>query len=505
MNKESKELIKVETKEKKFHKFIEIIKKKWLINGSKTILLVAIIIGIFFAINIFMESLELTPIDFSQEQLFTLTQESKDKVRYIGENVKIYFIEYSEDDTVIDLAKQYGKVNPNIEVEVIKASERPDIAQKYEISTGTTGIIVECGEKFKVLSPSDLVTYDYSTYETISVAEEKLTSAITSVATTDIPKVYFLTGYSNLSLSNGLQYLDMYLQNEVNDVETVDILTTGKVPDDCDTLVIVMPSKDFDELATNSIIDYINRGGNILWFQAATAQKLDTPNINKVLDVYGIKPFDVGIIMETDADKMLSDMPDYILPDVQSTEVTQKLQNSEGLILLDATKINTAEDEVLTERKVEKTELLKTGDEAFFRTNFYVMSDEHQEGEEQASFTVGQMMTKTLADANEETGEQAKTSKLIIFGEAYFISDVPLSQNSQDPAIRYRQNKDVVLNSIAYLSNREEDIVARKSTGIVTYTATETENNIIVAIIFTVPCIIIVAGAVVWFIRRRKK
>ena len=95
--------------------------------------------------------------------------------------------------------------------------------------------------------------------------------------------------------------------------------------------------------------------------------------------------------------------------------------------------------------------------------------------------------------------------KLIIYGENYFISDYQLTQSTQTPMIAYRQNKDLVLNSIAYLADREEDITVRKSTGAVTYTATEQENKIILAIITFVPLLIIVIGIIVWANRRRKK
>ena len=87
---------------------------------------------------------------------------------------------------------------------------------------------------FKVISPTELVTYDSTTYERISIAEEKLTSAIVSVTTDDIPKVYFLEGYSDFSLYN-MSYLNVYLANEVTEVETLNILSTGNVPEDCDT------------------------------------------------------------------------------------------------------------------------------------------------------------------------------------------------------------------------------------------------------------------------------
>ncbi len=101
--------------------------------------------------------------------------------------------------------------------------------------------------------------------------------------------------------------------------------------------------------------------------------------------------------------------------------------------------------------------------------------------------------------------KKAKTSKLIIYGENYFISDMALTSSTQAPVIQYRQNKDLALNSISYLVDREEDITARKSTGTVTYKATETENRTILSNnICIVPLVILIAGVVVWIVRRRK-
>ncbi len=64
-----------------------------------------------------------------------------------------------------------------------------------------------------------------------------------------------------------------YLENEIYDVETVDVLTTGKIPDDCDTLVVTMPSQDFDEIATNAIIDYINAGKKYFMVPSSNSTK----------------------------------------------------------------------------------------------------------------------------------------------------------------------------------------------------------------------------------------
>ena len=502
-----KEKDKKEKKEKseKTNKFIETIKKKWLINGTKTFLLVVVILAFFIGVTVLMQELDLTPIDLTEDKLFTLTDESKEQVKDIDKDINIYFVGYSDDDSTLDLAKQYTKVNEKIKVEAVTATDRPDLVQKYGIETSSEGIIIESGDQYKVLASSDLYTYDYTTYETISIAEEKLTAAIKSVSVEELPKVYFLSGYSSFSLTSGMQYLNMYLQNEVNEVETLDILSEGKIPDDCNTLVIASPEKDFDDIATNAIIDYINKGGNILWLNAAMAQSQELTNVNKILAMYGVNPFEVGIIRETDSSKMVSNSPDLIMPEIQYSDVTSKLYDSEGVIFINATKINVVSDEELETLNVTKTELVKTSEEAYFRTNFENSADAAQQGEEQSAFLVGAQFDKVISEENEETGEKEVVSKLIIYGENYFVSDYQLTQSTYTPMIAYRQNKDLVLNSIAYLSDREEDITVRKSTGSITYTATEQENRIILAIITIVPLLIIIIGIAVWTKRRRKK
>ena len=507
--KKQKDMTKVvkkkrDKKEKKPNKIIEAIKKKCLIDGTKTFVLVIAILIIFIDINVFMQRLELTPIDFSQEKLYTLTDESKEKVKNIDKDVHIYFVGYSDDDSNLDLAKQYKKVNEKIVAEAVDSNSRPDLAEKYKIESGAQGIIIECGEKSKVLSANDLVTYDMTTYETISIAEEKLTTAITSVTTDEIPKVYFLEGYSGFSLNNNMYYLDMFLANEINEIATLNILSTGKVPDDCDTLVITTPNKDFDDITTNAILDYINSGRNILWLNSAVTLQKDMPNVNKILATYGVDPFEVGTIKETNAKNMVSNSPDLIIPELQYADITKDLTTTTGIILVNATKININKDK-LEELKVVATDLALSSENSYFRTNFDNKSDSPTEDEQKGSFVVGAELEKTLKEANEETGEDSITSKLVIYGENYFISDYSLSQNSQYAAIQLGYNKNIILNSIAYLVDRPEDITARKSTGTVTYTATEQQDMIIKIIIFTVPVIIIISGIVVWQVRRRKK
>ncbi len=469
--------------------------KKWLINGTTTCAMVLFLISAFVLISMGMQKLELTPIDLTPDKTYTVTEESKEKVRNIEKNVNIYLIGYSDDDSATILAKQYNKTNEKINVEAIDITKRTDLAQKYGIeSSESSGIIIECGEKYKVLTDSDLYTYDTTTYESIDVTEEKLTSSILTVTADKVPNVYFLTGYSDFSLNSGMSCLAAYLENEVMEVKELDLLSKKSVPEDCNTLVISTPSKDFTDVVSNAIIKYINNGGNILWLNSSYGTAKELPNVNKVLATYGVEPFSTGYIMETDTDKMISDAPYMVLPDIQYADLTSKTST---VLFAEPTKIETQEDDKLSELKVEKEELLTASEKSFFRSDLKTQSLTKTDKDVEGKFTVGAMLTKTISD-------NAK-SVLVIYGDNYFVSDTTVTEESQTPILLAYDNKDLVLNSIAYLTDRDEDITIRKTTDTVTYSATEKQDIIIRVIIFVVPCLIILAGIVVWQLRRRKK
>lgn len=496
--------IKNRDNDKEDNKFVQIIKSKWLLNGSLTFLMIAIIIASFIALNLFLHNLHLIPIDLSQEKLFTLSDDSKEKVKNVNKDVYVYFVGYQDDDSTIDLARQYTSANEKIKIETVNATSRPDLVEKYGIENGSEGIIIANGENYKVLAATDLYTYDSTTGQTVDITEQKLTNAIMTVNSEKVPKVYFLKGYSNqFDLSYNMNYLNLYLSNEINEVATLDVLSQGKIPDDCDTLVVCTPTKDFDEMTANAIINYINSGKNILWLNAALGAKADFPNVNKILAMYGVKPFEPGYIMETDASKMLSDTPYIISPDMSYSPVTKDLMKANGVRFITATKINLANSEELDGLKVVQSDILKSSDKSFFRTDLSRQGTSREIDEQPGGFVVGTELKKTISEGNEEQGTKAVVSKMIIYGENIFITDYPV--NNSTPILTLAHNKDLILNSMAYLVDREEDITVRKNTSVVRYQPTKEQDLIIRTVIFAVPLAIIAAGLIIWILRRRKK
>ena len=498
MKNKSNENKLIKSKEKLSTKFLNTLKKRWLISGTNTILLIAILIVAVIFLNIAIKKLNLTPIDCTTNKEYTLTEESKSRVKNIDVPVNIYMIGYSEDDTTVSLARQYNKVNKNINIEVIDSNERKDLVDKYHITNTEGGIIVENGEKSKVIYEEDMYTYD-DNYNTVDLTEESLTSGILKVTSKNIPNIYFLSGYSDYSLDTegGMKYLSAYLDNEILNYKQLNILTESKIPDDCNTLVIPSPSKDFDELVANEIINYINKGGNILWLNSSYSKKIELPNVNKILALFSINSFEEGFVYESESSKTLLGYKSLISEEVQNTDITRNLKN---VIMLNPTKINVNEEK-LEELNVKKEELITVFDTAYYRKD---VSNESQEtaGDENSTFLLGGIFTKTVLKAEDE--QNSVKSKLVIFGDNNFISDIQI--NSQVyPMIFMSNNKDVVLNSIAYLTDTNESITIRKDyTKTSNFTATDGQKSTIMKIIFAVPLAIIAIGIIISILRRKR-
>ena len=468
-------------------------RKSKFIKRTTTAIIIAVLIVAFIGLTIGMNSLNLDPIDFTQNRLYTLTDTSKEQLKQIDTDINIYFIGYTENATIIDLAKQYHNVSDKINVEVVDISNRPDLAQKYGIEAGAAGVIVEGNNKAKILTATDFYTFDPVTYKQIDITEEKLTNAILYVISEKIPTAYFLEGFTDYSIDNDMRFLSIYLENEITEYKTVNTINTGKIPEDCDVLIITKANADFDDITTNAIINYINNGGNILWIDDVITENTQYANVNKILALYGIKPFDVGFVNETDSNKMMYTSSSIIVPEVQYNTITR---NIVAPIFFGTTKINFVSDKELEDLNVTKTVLLQASSTSYFKTDFDTNKTNNDEYE-QGPFVVGAELVKKISED--------KTSKLIIYSDNDFISDYTASSSSNTPFIAYPDNHNTAVDSIAYLADRQVDIIIRKDTNTTTYTATEQQNNIIQTVIFAIPVAIIFAGVLVWQHRRRKK
>lgn len=486
-------------------KFIEIIKKKWIRDGVLTTALVLILIGIFILVNLLFMNLDIAPFDFTAQKIYTLSDESKEQIANVQQNVTMYFFGYDESSTPLTLAKQYHDVNNKITIQIINTSERPDLAAQYNVTTSSQLVAVQATERYKIIDSSEMYTYDSSSGQYVDVTEQKLTNAILDVTIAQKPQIYFLTGHGEYGIdsSSAMGTLATYIENDVNDVNKLDLLTSD-MPETCDVLVIANPTSDFTDLETEKIQNYINAGGKIVWMQDpymfinGWTKSTTYPNITKILSQFGIS-FSSGVVCEQSADHMVAGTPDLIIPQMTYNGIVQDLYTDGMVALLDAGKINTVSDEELEELGVTASPFLQSTDTSFYRENINSDISQKLDSDEEGPFVTAEILTKKIDDDTQST--------LVAYSNALFATNYTVQiSGSVGTPISIRQNKDIILNTIAYLSNREDSIRIRKDTGIVTFNAiTEQENRVVLWIIFAIPVVIILAGIIVTIVRKRKK
>lgn len=492
---------------KSIKKIFENIKLKWLRETGLTILLIAIIIGLFIGINIGVEKLNFTDIDLTKEKLYTLTDISKEQIAKIPkeEEIKIYLFGYIENSSVADLVKQYMKINDSISMEIINTIDRPDLVAKYEVEEEMPTVVVTRGEKSRVFGPYDLYIMDYNTQTTIDITEQRITNGILAVSSmSKNTTIYMLTGHEESIAAHAT--MKSYLELENYDLKDLDLLVQEKVPEECEILIISSPKSDFTELEANKIKEYINIGGSILWMNDPNPLATDGEHINiqSVLDLYGVKVDDKGIMIEQDTSKMVMQVPDIILPIIQGTDITAELATEGKVMFPNAAKLSFVNDEKFEELKVVKTDLLSTSDKAFFRKDLSISSITPTGTDEVGRQIVGASLEKTINESENE--EEKVSSKLIIYANNVFATDKEMKVASNVvPTVYFYNNLDLVMNSVAYLAKAEDQITIRKNIEVVNYTATEAQNTIVMTVIFGVPILIVIVGIVVWQLRRRKK
>lgn len=503
------ELTKSEKPKKSFKETVTLmIRKKWLSNTTQTILLVAVLIAVFIAINLYVQSLDLETIDVTKNKIYTLSDSSKDVIKNIDKDVMIYLYGIEDGSTLADFVKQYARVNDHIKWEILTEESNLAKVQEFDLSSGYEIIVVECEGASKIIDTSyEMYSYDYTTGQEVDLTEQTLTNSILAITTDEKPKVYFTTGHEEYSLNSELGVLATYLKNEAYEASSVNLLTEGKVPDDCDLLVIMAPVKDFMEQEVESVLAYINNGGDLIITSDVGNLAETYPNLQRVYDQYGTTLNHSGYVYETNSKYALSNYPNIFMPQVSSSnDITSDIytDGTSTLWLVYAGRLNFVSDAELEALNVKRDDILYSTDQALFVADLTQSAAEAANSAEVSKSVISSVMTKTIKEAEGEN--EAIESTAVFIANASFITDYKVEQLSQTYPISYlANNKDFMLNSIASLTKKENTLKIRKDMSSSTYTATEEQHRVVLTIIFAVPIVIIASGIVVWHLRRRKR
>ena len=486
-----------ERKEKKEKSVKSLNRSRRLRHGTMATVLSVCFVAAVVLVNVIASIVvERFPIslDLTSNKIFELSQESIDYVESLDQDIEVYVLATEEDfsgsnryynqaNTVIN---KYAQYSDHSHVSYVDIYTDVDFAANYPNETLTYGnILLQCGERYQILTAYDLFDVDeqYGTIQS-STTEQAMTSAIMSLTDSNPISVVFLTGFgdNNRTDSSNLESIltnNGYLVSEIN-------FLSEEIPEDADAVVLCSPTSDLTSDLADTLAQWLENEGQfgrtMLYFADGSQPSL--PVLESVLSEWGIG-VEPGYLIETDATHVYSSYT-YLLAQYEENDYVDSASQP---ILLP----NTRALSVLWENNSNRYThvLLSTYDSAVVRPE-NAGEDWQPADEDMQSYPVAVLGQRLTYD-----GTTPLNSYLAVFGSMDMTNSVFTSMSALN-------NGEYVVELLNTLTGKEEGItIVGKEIGTETLGINESQASIIGGFFqFGLPVIVVVIGVTVW-IRRR--
>lgn len=471
--------------------------KKVLKHGSYSIGIMAVIIAIVVVFNLVIQEVpsKYREIDLSSQKLYSIGDQTEKLLKDLDKDVELYYIvqDGAESSDIEKLLEKYEEGSEHIKVEKKDPAVYPTFTSQYTSDNVTNNsIIAVCGDKNKVIDYYSMyeTSINYQTYSqevTGFDGEGQITSAIHYVTSEDMPVLYTLEGHDEVSMSETMKDT---IQKANIDIQSLNLLSSETVPEDAACLFLFSPVEDLTKEETQKILDYLENGGKALIVSDYSDQ--DMPNFDSVLESYGVKRCD-GIVLEGNTDHYISQNPYYLLPNIESNEITSELSSSSRYILMVLAQGIQEIDNPRDSLEIES--ILTTSDSAYSKTDLENMQTmEMEEGDVNGPFDLGVSIREDLGDEKE--------TQIVYYSSSALFDD---SMNSTVSGANY----ELLSASLAWLCQGEEEAdvisIASKSLDTTALTIPAADVNFwSIFVTAVIPVCVLLTGFIIWMKRRKQ-
>lgn len=450
-------------------------------HGSYSIVISVVVIAIVIVVNMILNQLPagMRNLDISSTKIYDIGDTSKNVLGSLDKDVKIRIIaqENNIDTRIKRFIEKYADMSDRISVETIDPVLHPSVLEEYDVSENSIVVSCEDTQKSTSFTFSDVIGYDQMSYyyygqyqETEFDGEGQLTSAIDYVINDVNKKIYTTEGHGESNLPSAVSEL---IKKQNFETESVNLLSDGGIPEDCDLLLLNAPSSDLADDEKDLLSEYMDRGGHVMLFMGS-AEK-ETPNIDAFLETYGIKPAD-GYIADTES--YYQNNPYAVFPEVTgrseftkgiSSDELALILNSRGMTLTDTEKDTITVDSIMT-----------TSDSGMQVT---------EDGQTKGNYV--------LAAVAEDKIDDDTTARLTVFGTASLIDD------SITQSFTNLSNLTLFMNTVTANFDDVTNISIEAKSLAVNNNTVQAAGMYAMLFIAVIPLVVLIYGFVVW-LRRRK-
>lgn len=457
----------------------QLLNKNWKRPTVSLFLCIAFLF-LIATLNIFAHSLPASIMqkDMTTTGIYTLSSDTKAFLQGIDDSINIFWIcpngkENSRTETIL---RHYDEQSDNISVSKIDPAYYPNFVQRHsdEASLTYNSLIVESEKR------SQIVKYgDYNT-SSLFLLEDYLNSAISSVTTDVLPKIYLLEGHGESVLS-----AELSSQIKLNGYEVIShsLVNSGLSADEAKVLIILNPQTDITEEERDAVLAYLEHGGRMLLITGFSA--IAMPNIDYLMDSCGYARAP-GYICEGDSGSFYSS-PTYIVPTVVENEGVGVVTEGVAYVLMPVTHGIVEKD--IYRSSLSHYSLFKTSDYSYAKQDLMSMDTEFAVGDIKGPFDIGVAAVETTA-----YGE----SRVVWFSSSSMLDE-------KVDAVVSGSNSMLFLNTVNYLAGSNIATIHAKATSTGTLTVMPTDKAILSATMLgIVPGLIILSGVIITIRRRRR-
>ena len=429
-----------------------------------------------------------TSVDVTYEQVYSLTDQTKEFVKGLEEDIAIYVManEENHDSVVAQTVKKYDDLSDHITVTYVDPNVNPKFHTQYTSNSISWGGLIVVGEKrSKVVSAYDLYenTYDYNTGANITTGydgEGQITSALAYVTSEDISKIYILEGHGEKSISYSFKTA---LTKENVEYEEINLLNYQAVPEDTACLVINAPASDLSVDDLNKVLAYLEDGGKIVVNTGLT--DADMSNFKKLFAYMGLELAD-GFLIEGDTN-YYSQSQAYLLPEVSYSPYTGSIYGKYYIFAPYAQGIIVNEEE---NPDITYDQFVTTSDKAFSKVNINSSDYTKQEQDIEGPFAIG-----------------VEARKYVERGQAVMVaySCMEMFTDAANQVVS-GGNQMLFTNTISSFADHEMSVSVPPKSYNVSY-LTIPESKALVLMVMTVvvlPLSSLIIGFVIWLMRRKR-
>lgn len=465
---------------------------KTLKTGAYSSGMIVAALAITIVVNLLVGQLPSTwtSLDLTSNKLYSLTDQTKEFLAGMDENVTIYVLvsEENEDSMLGQTLDRYEAMSEHITVQYVDPIQNPRFYSQYTSSSvSTNSLIVVSDKRSKVIDANDIyvTSYDYSSYSSSVTGydgEGQITSALDYVLSDDIPLVYMTEGHGELSLSSSFE---SSLDKENVEYSTINLMDYEEVPESAACLVINAPSSDLSEDDKDKVIAYLEQGGKVILIVGY--REVETPNLDAVLAYMDLSIAE-GLVVEEDQSNYYQS-PFYVLPTVVASTYTSGIYGNYYIFAPYSQGILVPETE--DDSDVSYTTLLTTSSSAYSMRNFESATEfGRQEGDAEGPFALGVEAVKTL-DEGEAT--------MVVYSSDQMFTDTASQMVGGS-------NQMLFTNTVSHFVDHETSVSIPVKDYEVSTLMLSSSNILVLGMITVIilPVGSLVIGFVIWF-RRRKK